>query len=198
MKKVLGVLFVVLMLVPVNGMFAGGKDLYWSDVKQLSWKDFGKEADKHSKRKAHSSMGIIIMPSQKDDQTMTANVYAVFSSEKSTKPNKDGQTDDALHHEQTRFDLAEVYARKERKQLPDSTYKTVGKFYMIAQKINKDANKDFIAGSKKYDEETKFGDDAAAQKKWDDSVQGLLSQYSSYTSDDNIELPIEKKITKEN
>lgn len=198
MKKVLGVLFVVLMLIPVNEILGGGKDLYWSDIKQLTWKDYKKTVDKHSKRKAKSNMGIVILPAQKDDQTMIANVYAVFNTETSTKPNEDGQTDDALHHEQIRFDLAELHARMERKQLPDSTYKTIGKFYMIAQKINKQANKDFMDESKKYDEETKFGDDAAAQKKWDQYVQDELNKYGDNTGDDGIELSIEKKITKEN
>ena len=198
MKKVLGVLFVVLMLIPANIMLGRSKDLYWSDVTQLSWKDYKKSADKHSKRKAKSNMGIVILPSQKDDHTMLANVYAVFNTETSTKPNEDGQTDDALHHEQIRFDLAELHARMERKQLPDSTYKTTGKFYVIAQKINKEANKAFMEESKKYDEETKFGDDAAAQKKWDQYVQDQLNKFGDYTGDNAIELEIEQKITKEN
>ncbi len=138
----------------------------------------------------------MIEPEQKDDNTMIANVYAEFNRENSQKPNADGQTDEALHHEQLRFDLAEVYARKERKQLPDSTYKTVGKFYIIAQHINKQLNKDFEAESAKYDSATKFGTDADAQQKWDKDVSDRLGQLSSYTADDKVELSIEKAIPK--
>jgi hypothetical protein len=51
--------------------------------------------------------------------------------------------------------------------------------------------------SAKYDDETKNGSDADAQKKWDKYVQDKLTELNSFTSDDKIELPIEKKITSE-
>jgi len=195
MKKVYVVLFFVLASFPFSSMLGNGDQIYWDAMKQITWKDFKKDEPKTGKHKVKSALGILILPEQKDDQTMIANVYAAFNKENSARPDADGQTDDALHHEQTRFDLAEVHARMERKQLPDSTYKTIGKFYIIAQRINKQANKDFMDESAKYDDETKMGTDAAGQKKWDQYVQDQLTKYSSYTSDDKIELPIEKKIT---
>lgn len=196
MKKVLAVIFFVLLIFPFKTMLGGGDMIQWSDVKPLVWKNFKKDESKSSKHKTHSAIGIVIEPEEKDAQTMVANVYAEFDMEKSSKPDPDGQTDDALHHEQTRFDLAEAYARKERKQLPDSTYKTVGKFQQIAQHINKQANKDFLEESAKYDEETKNGTDDAAQKKWDKDISDRLTQLSSYTADDKVELNIEKGIPK--
>jgi|SRR5581483_4605618 len=196
MKKVFIVAFFVLLAYPFNLMFGGSDIIQWSDVKQLTWKDFKKDNGKSPKPKLKSSIGIVIEPEQKDDNTMIANVYAEFNKENSSKPNSEGQTDEALHHEQLRFDLAEMYARKERKQLPDSAYKTVGKFYIIAQHINKQINKDFLTESAKYDEETKNGSDATAQEKWDKDVSDRLGQLSSYTSDDKVELNIEKAIPK--
>jgi len=198
MKKVylLAALFVACILFPYGTMLGGSDVVQWSDVKQINWKDFKKD-QKSPKHKTHSAIGIEIKPEQKDDNTMIANVYAEFNKENSGKPDADGQTDEALHHEQLRFDLAEVHARMERKQLPDSTYKTIGKFYMIAQKINKQANKEFLEESAKYDEETKMGTNDSAQQRWDKYVADQLSKYSDLTAETPVELTIEKKITSE-
>jgi hypothetical protein len=196
MKKVLVALLFILICFPLQTMLGGVDGINWSDTKQLTWKNFKKDVGKSSKHKTHSAIGILITPEQKDDQTMIAEVVASFNMENSSKPDPDGQTDDALHHEQTRFDLAEVHARMERKVLPDSIYKTIGKFYIIAQKINKQANKDFMDESAKYDDETKMGSDADAQNKWDKDVQSRLEKFSAYSADNEVELSIEKKITK--
>jgi len=196
MKKVLAVLCFILLVFPFNSMFGGSDAIYWSDTKQITWKDFKKD-QKSPKHKTHSAIGILILPEQKDDQTMIANVYAAFNKENSGKSDADGQTDDALHHEQVRFDLAEVHARMERKQLPDSSYKTIGRFYSIAQKVNKQANKEFNDESAKYDEETKMGANDTAQQRWDKYVQAQLDKYSDLTAATPVELTIEKKITSE-
>jgi hypothetical protein len=197
MKKVLLVAAIVMLCLPIENMLAGSDIINWDPVKQLTWKDYRKEEQKTGKHKTHSAIGIVIEPEQKDDQTMIANVSAEFNKLNSSKPDADAQTEDALHHEQLRFDLAEVHARMERKQLPDSTYKTIGKFYQIAQRINKQANKDFLEESAKYDDETKNGTDADAQKKWDKYVADQLGKYSDLTADQKVEIPIEKKITPE-
>ena len=131
MKKLLAIVSLVLICMPLNTMFAGGDKIFWSSDTMLTWKDFKKEIPKNSKTKSHGFVGIDIDPEKKDndDYTLQVTIHAYFLKPSSEKPDKDEQSDDALHHEQKRFDLAEVYARKLRKQISDSTFKTAGKFY---------------------------------------------------------------------
>ena len=195
MKKLLAILLLALVM-PINTMLGGGDKIYWTSDVQLTWKDFKKEVPKTSKSKNHGFVGIDIDNGQKDDNTLQVTVHAYFLKSGSSKPDEAGQTDEALHHEQYRFNLAEVYARKIKKQISDSTFKTAGKFYVVASKITKQASKDCSDAQHRYDDETKNGAIDTAQSRWDKYIDGQMQKYSAY-DESSMDVTVEKKITKD-
>jgi hypothetical protein len=198
MKKLLAIVSLVLICMPLNTMFGGGDKIFWSADNMLTWKDFKKEIPKNSKTKSHGFVGIDIDPEKKDndDYTLQVTIHAYFLKPSSERPDKDEQSDDALHHEQKRFDLAEVYARKLRKQISDSTFKTAGKFYVVASKITKQLTKECGEEGKLYDEQTKNGTIDTAQSRWDKYIDGMLQKYGG-SEDVEMDVTVEKKITKD-
>jgi hypothetical protein len=198
MKKLLAIVALVLICMPLNTMFGGGDKIFWTSDGMLTWKDFKKEIPKNSKTKSKGSVSIDIENEKKenDDFTLQVTIHAYFLKPNSEKPDKDGQTDDALHHEQKRFDLAEVYARKLRKQISDSTFKTAGKYYVVASKIFKQLTKECGEEGKLYDEQTKNGTIDTAQSRWDKYIDGMLQKYGG-SEDAQMDVTVEKKITQD-
>lgn len=196
MKKLFLSLLVVMLFIPVNAIIGGGDKIYWSSDTELIWKDFKKEVPKTSKAKTHGQVGIDILNDQKDDHTMEVSIYAYFLKSGSSKPDLDGQTDDALHHEQYRFNLAEVYARMLRKQLGDSTFKTMGKYFVVASKLTKQLSKELSDEQHKYDGEIGTPTKDTAQQRWDKYIDAELLKYAE-NADPKLEVTFEKKITEE-
>lgn len=195
MKKLFIIVLIASLFIPVNEMFGGGDKIYWSADGELTWKDFKKEVPKTSKSKTHGQVGIDIDNDQKDDNTLEVSVFAYFLKSGSSKPDMDGQTDEALHHEQYRLNLAEVYARMLRKQIGDSTFKTVGKYYVVASKLTKQLSKDLSEEQHKYDDETKMSANDTAQQRWDKYIDDQLQKFTE-NGEPKFEVTFEKKITK--
>lgn len=194
MKRLIHLLPLLILFIPFGVIVAGGDKIYWSEDTQLIWKDFKKEVPKNSKAKAHGQVGIDILNDEKDDHTMELSVYAYFLKSGSSKPDEAGQTDEALHHEQYRFNLAEVYARMLRKRLGDSTFKTSGKYFVVASKITKQLSKELSDEQHKYDEEVGTPIRDTAQQRWDKNIDARLLQYGQ-NADPKQDITFEKKIT---
>ncbi len=196
MKKALLLLPLLILFIPLNKLNGGSDKIYWSSDTQLNWKDFKKEVPKSSKARTHGQVGIDILNDQKDDHTIEVSVYAYFLKSGSSKPNTDMQKDDALHHEQYRFNLAEVYARMLRKQLGDSTFKAIGKYFVVAAKITKAISKELSDEQHKYDAEVGTPIRDTAQQRWDKYIDAELLKYGE-NADPKMDVTFEKKITED-
>lgn len=83
-----------------------------------------------------------------------------------------------LNHERLHFDITELYARKFRKQLQESTFT-----YNIndeMDKIHDVINKELGAMQKKYDNETDHSQIVEKQIEWEKYIAVELEKYAKY------------------
>jgi len=84
-----------------------------------------------------------------------------------------------LRHEQTHFDLSEVYARKIRRKFAES-YDVCSQSEAALQAISDTLVKDEAGEQIRYDEETNHGRTVALQSDWDKKVAGWLDALGKY------------------
>lgn len=92
------------------------------------------------------------------------------------------KSDELLAHEQTHFNLYEVFTRKIRKELGKYRYDNENDFVnYYSSIINIDANKrkDF---QNLYDKETDYGRNHEAQEKWNQKVNEMLKELEDYSN----------------
>lgn len=88
----------------------------------------------------------------------------------------------SIRYQQTLFDLAEVYARRFRKDLKDNRKKILtGTDF--TKELNAKAMTDFANRRVEYDTETKFGSNTVAQQKWEAQIQLELSQLKDFSTE---------------
>jgi len=84
-----------------------------------------------------------------------------------------------LHHEQTHFDLSEVYARKIRRRFAD-LYDPCGQTEVALQAFSDALVKDEAREQVRYDEESNHGRAALSQADWDRQVATWLDALDKY------------------
>ncbi|GAB3969603.1 hypothetical protein GCM10028806_16120 [Spirosoma terrae] len=86
----------------------------------------------------------------------------------------------AIRYEQTLFDLAEIYSRHLRRELKAYAKKPRLKARFL-EKLNADTMAALAKRRIVYDEETNYGADALAQKRWELIIQNELAELDRYT-----------------
>jgi len=157
----------------------------WNSQK-LVWPDFKGEPDASSEYKALTqwrlSYDFQVAISNGAASIARSNVKTFFSRNDSWTKSSTGSTQ-LLEHEQGHFDLAEVYARKFRKDLVDYTFKT-DKYQKELEGL---FNKILAACDKaqtKYDKETKHGIVEAEQASWNEKIKADLEKLSEFALSD--------------
>jgi hypothetical protein len=146
--------------------------LHWRKDYRLSFDDFRGKPASDSWHKAMTSSGIAYSYSLPDTGIYFIAI-AFFNRNKSwTKTPRDGSI---LNHEQGHFDITEIYARR----LATAIRNLSQDKKIFKQTITSIADQ-FIAAKnefqKKYDLETTFGTNAAAQLKWNDIISKELEK----------------------
>ena len=153
------------------------KSIVWKKDYKLSRKDFKGKFDKKSKIIAQTGVNIIIVPFAKKSGKYLYEVYAKFYYYKSWI---NSNSNILLNHEQLHFDIAELYARKMRKEIQKVklTKNKVEEFDY--RRIYKKYFKEFLNYQKKYDAETDFSRTHSSQKKWETTVSKQLFELEKY------------------
>lgn len=172
-------LIVLAVLINVVSSFQSDDNnkIYWNAQKKIAWADFKGKADIESGHSAITDYGIFVnLKSQSDSIIFTVN--CIFN--KSTSWVKYGmETDLLLKHEQTHFDIAEVYARLLRKQLLETKfqYRAIQEDYTKMQKVNMDnCNKEQAI----YDRETNHSNIKEKQIEWNEKIEKRLKELEPY------------------
>ena len=154
------------------------KSITWKKDFKLSKQDFKGEVDTNSMNAAQTGANIIIVPYAKKSGKYLYRVFAKFYKYKSWI-NTDSKI--ILNHEQLHFDIAELYARKMRREIHKIrlSKKEVEEFDY--RRIHKKFFKEYIAFQRKYDLETDFSRKLSIQKKWETSVNKQLSELEKFT-----------------
>lgn len=147
----------------------------WRAHRPLIWEDFRGHPQPATGVDAVSSCGIRCDPELRRDGSLRFSVNAYFSHDDSWVDGRDA-SDYLLVHEQRHFDLAELYARKLRKELQATRFQR-GK---LNQQIQQAYDRNFRAYKKAqhtYDSESAHSTDLEAQKRWDRWIQDELYRH---------------------
>jgi hypothetical protein len=172
------VLFIVFVTSHSFGQPATGnnKDIIeWNEFYTLTWDDFQGQPTAESIGDAGSVVQIKAKPFYVKKK-IVYDVYAYFNKKKSWASD---QSDLLLKHEQLHFDIAELYARKIRKQISDMQARGVNdvKVYNAAiQQLLEESNKVDID----YDAETLHGSLLKKQAIWSDKIGAELLLLKDY------------------
>jgi hypothetical protein len=155
----------------------------WNAARPLAWTDFRAEAPEGGQEGALTGYSLLYGV-RCVKTTFQFEVEAVFMPHRSwVKPvvlADPGERERTLRHEQTHFDLTEVYARRLRKHLHE--------IYDPCTDINRvqDGAERLIQlepdAQRQYDEDTRHGLDRTRQRAWDEDVKGWLVELEGYGS----------------
>jgi murein DD-endopeptidase MepM/ murein hydrolase activator NlpD len=159
--------------------------LYWNDGIKLTWDDFkAKSTDTKGYAAYTFTMITLNYEVKTSGQTFTPTftVKCAFQKSKSWVNRKDtnSQTHEILAHEQLHFTIAEITARKLRRNLKVQQYTKNYK-----NEIKEIYNKTLDEGEKmqqRYDKETNHSIDKEAQKRWSYLIESDLGYLMGYQS----------------
>jgi hypothetical protein len=155
----------------------------WSASRPLAWSDFKGPAPVNSGQEGARTVYSLFNGARCTRQIFDFQVVAAFFPRQSwvepivlRSPAESART---LRHEQTHFDLAEVYARRMRKyfaELPAPCARTTAALDELAGGFIRDE----ATTQAQYDEETRNGRTVPKQSEWDHTVAGLLESLAGY------------------
>lgn len=153
--------------------------IHWCQGHQLEWNDFKGRVPAMSSSAAQTAYELgfdINMVGREFEFIVTCN----FIPYKSWVKKKDAN-DHILRHEQMHFDIAEIYARKMRKEL-NETHITVNNLQSKADRIYEKNWNALTKMQRDYDRETNHSINKKEQAEWDAKITKLLKENLEYVS----------------
>ncbi len=177
MKRYLLILLLIHLII-INKSLAQEK-IRWKESIKLTWRDFKAKPVKNSPMAAETytrtEFGMSYQNGKFDWQ-----VDCYFSPKNSwVKPEL--KSDNLLRHEQLHFDIAELSARKIRKQMDELVLKSMDDSKKL-QKTFEEGLDELAKMQKAYDKETDHGIIEKPQLDWGNRIQSELEKYKSYAS----------------
>ena len=175
-------LFTIILLFTLS-FFTSGENkekIAWNETRQLTWDDFRgtPKSGANFVASTNSGMSFSFSYTEKNGKrTMQHNVTCNFYPEQSWfKPGKVSEY--ILKHEQTHFDISELYARKLRMRIANF------KFTANSQKEIKTIYREIEKGRQEmqhaFDEETIHSIYAEAEDFWEKKIAELLKEYDHW------------------
>lgn len=166
----------------VRQQFAGKNVIFWDDEVRLGWGDFRKNY--RSRNNYHASSATGIYSFWNCDSNRFSFVVGAFFDKNESWVMSWVQFDRRrkgflLNHEQTHFDLTEVYARKIRREfarLQQPCRKSDDELNAIVNRYLEQ----FQEEEKRYDAETQHGIDERKQYDWDRKVYEQLDELQQF------------------
>jgi hypothetical protein len=149
----------------------------WSPERKLTWSDFKGNTltgvtDETAASICHG-FGIQTDTAASNGQHIVVNVFNVFYPTKSWV--RDGEQSSAvLAHEQTHFDICELYTRILKERLAQA-YLTRNNFNAAIKQIYTQVQAEYVAVQELYEEQTNHGLIAVEQQRWQNDIQMQLS-----------------------
>lgn len=190
MKNVCFNIIIIITLL-LNASFKQKSDdvIIWNKNEKLKWSDFMATADDKTDitKAAISSCNIKHTIYNMTSDTIYIKVYALFFKKESWKDSLIKQSDYCLKHEQTHFDITELYARKYRKVLSVLKIRR-GEEYKILEQYNK-IKDEWSNYQDAYDVETNHSSRKPKQEEWNKKVSKELKSLEAYS---NTELKLQR------
>jgi hypothetical protein len=154
----------------------GQEEVKWSSDFRFTWEDFKGKVPVTSNAAATTASGLSYDFStyyEHDKMKIKYNVYAYFYPTKSWYKPKICN-DVTLLHEQLHFDITELYARKFREQLANSTFTDNVKEEV--RRIYKATLRQLNDFQNKYDSETDYSRNLPVQERWVKEIREALNK----------------------
>jgi hypothetical protein len=124
-----------------------------------------------------SAIGIFLYPGETSGELLFY-VEALFMKSKSYLVK---YSDYVLKHEQTHFDIAEVFARTLRKKIAETDFKKIKNTGNEMNKLYEKTMKDYFKEQATYDKDTEHGVNPAKQKLWNEDISQRLKDLDNYS-----------------
>jgi len=174
------ILFLPLIIIAQNTKSKEGNIITWTKDSPLTWADFKGGAENADKQEAAAVYTQLTMtPDAKNKDTVKYFIYAQAVKNKSWRL-KTANTDYLLKHEQTHFDISELFAREFRKELSETAFTTKTLNNQI-EKLFKKYYKLLGEEQTKYDKETVHSINKDKQEEWNNKIKEELSLYKLYS-----------------
>ncbi|PQB06672.1 hypothetical protein BST83_05495 [Polaribacter filamentus] len=175
--------FLIALLLSINGLFYSQNNketedyLIWTIERKLNWKDFKSIEKTKNIGVAQTAASIEIKPFRNKNKKYDYKVLSKFYKNKSWTETENSEV---LIHEQLHFDIAELYARKMRKEivLVKSKNKIVKE--EDYRRIHQFLFREYLMFQNKYDIETDFSKKTETQEIWNDSILKKLINLNDY------------------
>ena len=161
---------------------AGAAEIRWSGDRRLRWSDFLGPPPAESAEAART-VYLLSYQSQCRGQEFQFSVAALFLPRQSwVRPrvlasvNERGRV---LGHEQTHFDLTEIYARRMRRYFAE-LYNPCG---LVEDGVKTSVDRfvrEEAQAQRRYDQETRYGLEMIPQQRWDREVVEMLVSLAAY------------------
>lgn len=152
----------------------------WSPERKLTWSDFkGNELNDVTDETAASichGFGVQTDTAASDASRVVVNVFNVFYPDRSWVRDG-GQSSSVLAHEQTHFDICELYTRILRERIANA-YLTKANFAVRVKEIYSQVQGEYVREQERYEKETNHGLIVAEQQRWQHDIQVLLATNS--------------------
>jgi len=167
-------------LLITNILFA--QKIVWQEGLKLNWSNFKSNINNQRGTNvvAYTNCGWVysVVKSSNPKSPVKIKIETIFNEDKSWKDVKK-INDYVLGHEQKHFDIAEVFARKLRKEVQEKI-KTSGDFNKNFQAVYNRLLNDYRNFQVLYDKDTKHGMDEAKQTEYDQKISEELENLKSY------------------
>lgn len=167
------------LLVSVLVSFQSDNRIPWTEKRKLTWDDFQGKPDASSPFMARTESSLDIQISFQGNNA-TISMVTTFDKSKSWVKKK---TDLLLKHEQTHFDIAELWSRKFKQRLKGKTF-PAKEFQKILNTLHADIQRESKAMQASYDKETDHSVIEKAQEKWTNKINADLKSLSEFVPSD--------------
>jgi hypothetical protein len=177
MRNFLAILFISCFFLCSVKLIEKKEEIYWSKDRKLTWEDFKGTPDPKAPYKAFTVGGFGCTGKPYGD-SCRITISTHFLKHKSWIKNG-SENDRLLGHEQTHFDIIELFARRTRKEILEKKFKKQSFNSEIALifKVNNTKKNSYQT---LYDKETEHSVNLVKQQQWNEKIQNELLNYESY------------------
>lgn len=170
------IVFILLFALP---FFVAAQDIPWKKDRPLTWADYKAKPDKMSDSGAatYSNISYSFQPLSSDTgRRFSVTVRCVFVGSRSWVKYR-FMTDGMLDHEQLRFDISELYARKLYNALTKAVY--TDQWKEDVRQIYEDIREQWFSADRRYLSQVSILD-VEKQDAWDKEIRAELAKLPSY------------------
>jgi hypothetical protein len=172
-------IFIVSLLITNN---LSAQKITWKEGQKLNWNNFKSKINNQKGKNvvAYTNCGWVYsyVKSSNPKAPVKIEIKTIFNEHKSWK-DSEKINDFILTHEQKHFDIAEIFARKLRKEVAERV-KTSGDFNRLFQGIYDRVLKEYTQFQMSYDQETEHGMDKEKQEDYNVLISNELENLKNY------------------